>query len=256
MFIDTPRKTPSRFPSRPRRHRQLWITNSSQIHERTSPGAWYLSAIVGYGRAIVKEKSQEAHAEQLLGKPAAPPYINPAPPPWPSPKEITKDGAILNWDAPPDGKTLYAVEMSTNQLFAFDLTAGGDTVPGRRLGALLPQAKATDCRALAVSPAGKVWMALTEQGRPEGPLTHLVSFTPGTKTPRDHGPVGIANPDYVSMTDEKGKPRPWHHTLRREKDGTLTPWVPLGVCAGADGSVCILTLAPLTVLRFTPEQLR
>ena len=147
--------------------------------------------------------------------------------------------------------------MSTNQLFSFDLTASGGAIPGKRHGALLPGAKATDCRALAVAPkSGKVWMALTEQQRPGGAMTHLVSYTPGDKAPRDHGQVGIANPDYITLTDEKGKPRPWHHTLRKEKDGTLTPWVPLGIAAGADGSVYVETLAPLTIIRFTPEQLK
>ena len=53
------------------------------------------------------------------------------------PAAITRDGAILNWEVAPDRKTLYAIEMTTNQLFAFDLTAAGGTIPGRRLGALL-----------------------------------------------------------------------------------------------------------------------
>lgn len=172
------------------------------------------------------------------------------------PTEIAKDGAILNWETSPDGKTLYAVEMSTNQLFAFDLTATGSTIPGRRVGALLPQAKSTDCRALCVGPTGIVWAAVTEQARPGGALLHLVSYTPGRKGPRDHGPVGIANPDYTPFTDAKGKPLPWHHTVRKEKDGTLTPWQPLGIAAARDGSVYITTLAPFTLLRFTPDQLK
>jgi hypothetical protein len=71
-----------------------------------------------------------------------------------------------------------------------------------------------------------------------------------------HGPVGVANPDYVKLTDESGKPKPWHHTLRKEPDGTLTPWQPLGIAASADGSVNLLTLAPFTVIRFTAEQLK
>lgn len=175
----------------------------------------------------------------------------------PVPKEIAKDGAILNWDASPDGKTLWCVEMSTNQLFSFDLTAGGTTIPGKRHGALLPNAKATDCRALAVAPkTGKVWMALTEQQRPGGPMTHLVSYAPGDRAPRAHGQVGIANPDYITLTDATGKLKPWHHTVRKEKDGTLTPWVPLGIAAGADGAVYVETLAPLTIVRFAPEQLK
>ena len=74
-------------------------------------------------------------------------------------------------------------------------------------------------------------MAVTEHGRPEGPLLHLVSYSPGDAGPKDHGPVGIKNPDYMTLTDPDGKPKPWHHTMRKEKDGTLTPWQPLGIAA-------------------------
>jgi hypothetical protein len=172
----------------------------------------------------------------------------------PAPKELSKGDAIQNWDATADHKALFCVEMSTNQLYRFDLTAAGDALPGQSLGKLLPSAKSTDCRALAVSPHGIVWMAVTEQGRPEGPMFHLVSYTPGDAAPKDHGPVGIQNPDYVTLTGPDGKPKPWHHTLRKEKDGTLTPWVPLGIAAAADGTPYVVTLAPFTLLQF--EQFR
>jgi sugar lactone lactonase YvrE len=174
----------------------------------------------------------------------------------PAPKAITKDGAILNWDWSPDRKTMFCVEMSTNQLYEFHLLSDRPQIPGRSRGPLLADAKRTDCRALCVDKKGTAWMAVTDQGRKGGALCHLVSYGPKDKTPRDHGPVGIANPDFVKLTDEKGKTKPWHHTIRREKDGTLTPWQPLGIAASADGSVNILTLAPLTVLRFSAEQLK
>jgi hypothetical protein len=168
----------------------------------------------------------------------------------PVPKELSKEDAIQNWDTTADRKTLYCVEMTTNQLYAFDLGAAGDAIPGRALGKLLPHAKLTDCRAMAVSPHGVVWMAVSEQGRPEGQLLHLVSYSPGDAAPKDHGSVGIKNPDYVSVVGADGKPKPWHHCLRKEKDGTLTPWQPLGIAAAADGSPYVLTLAPFTLLQF------
>src|SRR5262249_28936350 len=112
------------------------------------------------------------------------------------------------------------------------------------------------CRAMCVGSDGLVWAAVTEQGRPEGALLHLVSYRPGTAAPRDHGPIGIANPDYTPLTDAAGKPLPWHHTLRKAKDGTLTPWQPMGVCAARDGTVYVMTIAPFTLLQFRPEQLR
>jgi sugar lactone lactonase YvrE len=171
-------------------------------------------------------------------------------------KEFTKDDAILNWEVSPDRKTLYAVEMSTNQLYSFDLTATGETIPGKKLGDLLPKAKGTDCRAMSVGPDGRVWAAVTEQGLEEGALLHLVGYKPGDKAPRDYGPVGVENPDFTSFTDAQGKPKPWHHTMRKAKDGTLTPWVPMGVCAVEDGTVYIETISPFTLLRVAPETLK
>jgi hypothetical protein len=168
----------------------------------------------------------------------------------PVPKELSKDGAIQNWDTTADRKTLYCVELTTNQLYRFDLTAAGDALPGKALRKLLPAAKSTDCRALAVGADGTVWMSVTEQGRKEGPLFHLVSYAPGDPAPKDHGPVGIKNPDYVTLTGPDGKPKPWHHTLRKEKDGTYTPWQPLGIAAAKDGTPYVVTLAPFTLLKF------
>jgi sugar lactone lactonase YvrE len=170
----------------------------------------------------------------------------------PAPPELTKDNAILNWEISPDRKTLYAVEMTTNQLFAFDLTGSGETIPGKTLGPLIAGAKHTDCRAMCVGPDGTVWAAITLQQTAGG--LNLVSCVPG-KSPRDHGPIGVANPDFTTFTDAAGKPKLWHHTMPRSKDGVLAPWQPMGVCALKDGSVYVLTIAPFTVIRFERKQL-
>lgn len=175
----------------------------------------------------------------------------------PPPKEITKDGAILNWDWSPDKKTLYAVEMSTNELFSFDLTASGPSIPGKRLGALLPSAKRTDCRAMCIGTSGTMWAAVTAHGQPGGAILHLVSYTPGQKMPRDHGKVAIANPDYTPLTDDAGKPLRWHAGIRKHKDGTLAPHVPMGVCEARDGSgVYVLTIAPFTLIKIDSARLK
>jgi hypothetical protein len=170
-------------------------------------------------------------------------------------KTFTKDECILNWETSPDRKTLYAVEMSTNALYSFDLTADGKTIPGKKLGELLPSKK-TDCRAMCVGPDGRVWAAVTDHAAPGGVLLHLVGWRPGDKAPRDLGPVGVANPDFTKFTDDNGKPLPWHHTIRKEKDGTLTPWVPMGVCASKDGGVYVMTIAPFTLLKFDADKVK
>ena len=87
-------------------------------------------------------------------------------------------------------------------------------------------------------------------------MLHLVSYRPGTNTPRDHGPVGVANPNFTTFTDAEGKPKPWHHTMPKAKDGTLAPWQPMGVAAHRDGSVWMTTIAPFTLLKFTKEQVK
>ena len=109
---------------------------------------------------------------------------------------------------------------------------------------------------MCVGPDGHVWAAVTEQGTPDGPLLHLVGYQPGDKGPRDFGAIGVANPDYTKFTDAAGKPLPWHHTMRKAKDGTLTPWQPMGVCEAADGTVYVTTIAPFTLLRFKAENLK
>src|SRR5713101_6581937 len=67
------------------------------------------------------------------------------------------EGHPLNWDISPDGKTLYCVPMSTNQLYAYDLSTSGEqeikgepgalatgVLGGRSLGPLVPNAKSID----------------------------------------------------------------------------------------------------------------
>jgi hypothetical protein len=165
-------------------------------------------------------------------------------------------GHPINWDITPDGKTIYCLPMSTNQLYSYDLTAEGDAIPGKSLGTLITGAKSTDCRALCVGPKGTAWAAITELK--DGVYwLHLVSHGAGEKAPRDHGLVAIRNPDYTEFTDKAGKPLPFHGGLFKTPDGVLTPrYVNLGVCEARDGSVYSLMLHPYTVLQAGPEQLK
>jgi hypothetical protein len=163
----------------------------------------------------------------------------------------------LNWDISPDGKSLYCVPMKTNQLYAYDLTAFGDTLPGSSLGPLVHGAKETDCRAMCVGSAGQVWAAATESSPLRIRLAHLVSYRPGDKAARDHGSPAIANPDYTVLTDSNGKLLRGHGGLFKTPDGTTTTrHVVLGVCQARDGSVYVLALQPYTLLHVAPEALK
>src|SRR5262249_3283126 len=107
----------------------------------------------------------------------------------------------LNWDISPDGKTLYCLPMSTNELFAYDLTSGGDTLSGRSLGVLVSGAKGFDCRSMCCGPSGTVWASITEQQHNIN-FHHLVSWQPGAKSPRDHGAISVVNPNFTEFKDK------------------------------------------------------
>jgi hypothetical protein len=156
----------------------------------------------------------------------------------------------INWDTSPDGKTLYAVAMSGNQLYRYDLTAEGDTLPGKSVGKLIADAKATDCRALSVGPKGEVCAAVTATTGLGTSIFYVVTYKPGTAAPVNHGPVAIRNPDYTEFKDKDGKALPWHHGIRKLADGTVTTnYTILGVTQAQDGKVYGLSLAPLTLLQ-------
>jgi hypothetical protein len=162
----------------------------------------------------------------------------------------------LNWDISPDGKTLYCVPMSGNLLFSYDLTAAGETIPGRYLGPLVPGAKGTDCRAMCVGPKGDVCVAVTESGSDTGVqcLPHLVRYRPGDKAPVDLGALSVSNPDFTDFLDKDGKPLPFHAGFTKLKDGTTTTqYVIMGVAQGHDGAVYIMALHPYSVLQVVTD---
>lgn len=164
-------------------------------------------------------------------------------------------GHPINWDISPDGKTLYSLPMSTNNAYAYDLTQTGDTLAGRSLGALVPGAKATDCRAMCVGPNGTMWAAITESHSKVGHLLHLVSYRPGDKAPRDRGPVSVANPDFTDFVGKNGKQLPFHNGFGKVGDVTTTKYVILGVCEGKTGDVYIMAMHPYSVLRVSAKEL-
>ena len=139
--------------------------------------------------------------------------------------------------------------MRGNSLFSYDLTADGDTLKGRYLGKLIPNAKQTDCRAMCVGPSGAAWCAITEKADGIN-LLHLVRYRPGDKKPIDLGAVEVRNPDFTQFVGKDGKTLPFHGGFFKRKDGkTVTRYVIMGVCETKDGNVNILALHPYSVLQ-------
>jgi len=137
--------------------------------------------------------------------------------------------------------------MSGNALYAYDLTTEGNVLPGRKLASLMPDAKASDCRALAVAPDGVVWAGIAATPQAGDQLLHVVSYKPGARVCVDHGPIGVKNPEFTTFTGPDGKDLPHHHGFFR-KDGTLAPrYVVMGISGTSDGTVYVTTLYPYTL---------
>ena len=154
----------------------------------------------------------------------------------------------INWEVSPDRKTLWAVAMSGNSLYSYDVSGDGETLAGTSHGPLIKAAQATDCRAMCVAPDGRVWMGVAATFEGRGQSLHLVSYRPGAEACVDHGPIAVKNPDFTTFTDSAGKQLPWHHGYEKHKDGTLAPrYTIMGICAAKSGTVYLTTLAPFTL---------
>ena len=146
------------------------------------------------------------------------------------------------WEISPDRKTLYAVAMSHNGLFSYDLIDSNHKLKGKSIGPLVKGAEKTDCRAMCVAPNGVVWAGVmaTLPGQPE--LPRLVSFTPGDAEPIDHGPIAIGNPKY---SDFHGSHQ---HGVHEPYGEQLVPrFVIMGICPASDETVYLTTLNPFTL---------
>ncbi len=167
----------------------------------------------------------------------------------PAPDSLLSANHPLNWDISHDRKTLYNIPMSENMLYAFDLTAEGGAIPGRRIGRLLKDG-GTDCRAMCVGPKGTLWAAVKGDSR-----VHLLSYTTSGEI-RDHGTIGIGNPDFTPFKDKEGKALPWHHCVAKTSDGVLFPTVPMGICQARGGAVYVTTISPFVLLEISPDTLK
>ena len=154
----------------------------------------------------------------------------------------------INWDISPNRQTMYAVAMSVNQLFAYDLTTSGKSLSGRSLGPLVAGASKTDCRAMCVAADGTVWAGVAATFPKRGQFLHIVRWRPGDQAPVDCGPIAISNPKYATFTDANGKTKKWHHGVHQLEDGTTLPrYTIMGICAATDGTVYVTTLYPFTL---------
>jgi hypothetical protein len=165
------------------------------------------------------------------------------------------------WAMTPDGSTAYLIRMSDSTLFRLDLTADGDKVPCADLGRLIEGTGFDSRGSLIVGHDGNVYALMrvnNTTGFGKDFLHHLVSYDPKLKTMRDHGVLGVRNPDYFDFSPGKdGKPKPWTHGFHKLPDGTLTPLhVHMALCMAKDGTLYATSIYPFTLMRIAPKDYR
>lgn len=162
------------------------------------------------------------------------------------------------WDRTADGKTAYLIRMSDSRLFRIDLTADGKA-PVADLGRLI-EGKGFDSRgSLIVGHDQKVYALMRVDNETKfgtGYLHHLVSHDPATKKMRDHGVLGLKNPDWFDFSPGKdGKPKPWSHGFHKLPDGTQTPLhVHMALNMAKDGTLYATSIYPFTLLRIEAKE--
>jgi hypothetical protein len=165
------------------------------------------------------------------------------------------------WAITADAKTAYLIRMSDSTLFRIDLTAEGPKAPVADLGKLL-EGKNFDSRgSLIVGHDGRVYALMRVDNETKfgtGYLHHLVSYDPATKKMRDHGVLGVKNPDWFDFSpDKNGKPKPWSHGFHKLPDGTWTPLhVHMALIQAKDGTLYGTSIYPFTLLRIEAKDYR
>jgi outer membrane protein assembly factor BamB len=165
------------------------------------------------------------------------------------------------WAPTADAKAAYLIRMSDSRLFRIDLAADGPKVPVADLGRMI-EGKGFDSRgSLIVGHDGKVYALVRVDNETKfgtGYLHHLVSYDPAAKKMRDHGVLGVRNPDWFDFSPGRdGKPKPWSHGFHKLPDGTWTPLhVHMALHMARDGTLYATSIYPFTLLRVEPKDYR
>ena len=157
----------------------------------------------------------------------------------------------INWEISPDRKTLYCRRHERQPALQLRPDRRGDaSLAGKSLGKLLADRRMRPIAGRCASaPDGTVWAGVEANVREARAIPAPGQLQTGRR--RHPGPRAASpsqNPDYTSFTDPDGKPLPWHHGFYKYQDGTLLPrYSILGISAAKDGTMYVLTLAPLTL---------
>ncbi|NLF22098.1 MAG: hypothetical protein GX590_02965 [Lentisphaerae bacterium] len=155
----------------------------------------------------------------------------------------------------PDGATAYLLPNNRPEIIAVNLDADGEGYPARRVARY---ASVDACTTMDPSfgPDGRLYAVSNwrEPGDKRRAFLHVVTYDPSTETTVDHGAITITNAAALrsALRSETPFGKAPFTGVRELADGTLAPRSAQGIAISADGTIYVMTLSPLCVLRISP----
>lgn len=165
-------------------------------------------------------------------------------------KPFAPTQSVVQCEIAPDGTAAYFIPIHEPVIYAVDLEATGDTFPTEKAGTFAPGPARTLDPCFA--PDGRLYLASQQKSpEPAGARVHISSYDPRSGEILDHGALEIANPEALRAALGKDRPvgKSPFHGLREAADGALVPRYVQGISAARDGTLYVMTLYPLSVLR-------
>ncbi len=163
---------------------------------------------------------------------------------------------LVQCEIDPKGRYAYLMPIGEPVIYAVRLDEGEDSytveVAGRfasgRVRTMDP----------IFGPDEKLYLVTQRRDDDRHPdqFVHVVSYDPEEGRIENHGALAVANPEELKAAlgpDLSVGERPCHG-MRRLPDGTLYPRHTQGIAAGEDGTIYVMTIYPLVIMRL--EELR
>ncbi len=151
-----------------------------------------------------------------------------------------------------DGQTAYLIPNNRPEIYAVSLVADGDGYPVRQVARFAP---VDTCSTMDPSfgPDGRLYAVSKWRDPNESrkSFLHVVSYNPATGAAVDHGAITITNVAALrsALRFETPFGKAPFGGVRELADGTLAPSSAQGIALSTDGTIYVMTLSPLCVLR-------
>lgn len=161
-------------------------------------------------------------------------------------------GSIVQCTMAPDGRSAFLLPSGRPEIYEVRFDGEGESYP---VELVARYSTAASCSTMdpIFAPDGKLYCVSRwqEPDKSRNKFLHVVAYDPSTRTAQDHGVLQISNPDALKAVLRPETPigKAPYHGVQVLSDTVLAPKYAQGIAAAADGTIYVMTLNPLCVLR-------